>query len=1016
MPSSPPAFPARSLSATCVPTWTVFSDSRGHCEVVAGTGGKCVASRSPYGSCVLRVNIDTYILRTYNQVASLHLKVSVLESNSTPRARPNPLLTAVEVPPTCVPRVPSLRGQIGSVELPTSIRLAAGSEIYWQGALPPTSSVKTCLNTCSYASDGICADGGPGAQEMSWRACTLGTDCADCGPRGHEWVQERLDIFFLDSFSRQSYPEPFSTTYGDTFMICASDTAQLPQAPPPPSDVASPPPALTEATCLNTCSYASDGDCDDGGPGAAYSSCGGGTDCADCGPRGSTSFASTAATTGSTSANPTNVTTGAGGVGGSDDPSSSSAFTSPAAADMLWEKRSARHNWESWGWAASPEWDISNVMLDARFDLDGNAQLTLAELTAALTQLGQVANAQYNGDVATVFADADFDGDGELSAQELLQLTLSGAVSWPQHAIGWMATCAGTPQPSTRRVGEWPAAAVIRAPFKLAVSFTIASLTGGYLSYDGREIIRVALAQTANVTLSAVVMDWHPSVLPPLTAAHSGEAVAYVFVGGDEAKQAQEALQAALSSEALASALMSAQVSGVPVIEMQTRTTPFENNRPVLNGAFFGYLLLALAAWAPCMYYNTKYVHRQAQKTRDDPRRPFHPQRDCRSTGCCSVYALFGWAKSMVVAMGLIVVSTALMGATSQAALGFYMSYANAIDDLVCDSMRCDTCAGGLVGVQVGQAAEAIGSELLVLLRDWDVIFPRVLNGWFNPGWGQATIKHVHLRALSSQFDGGEWSDASPRRQFLWYADMIKNSIGDLAHAEHEVTIRPSNWNQNDTYVFPVVYFSNTVANQEFWPTRPNQATPSTPRTPITVSNNLGLPPFIPGAGNSTAIYERVCQKPREETLTYEVVSTDSISEAFELELPRAVKYSGPVLMWYFIAFPFLPLLLLSVCCGMRSPASADTSCLHTTTHWSAKCWWLISIPLALIPLLMLIGVVALFWASFVQPEIVWGLGRYDINQIAIPPAYCETQLPLLKEATQGAKHALNAGPDITPS
>ena len=38
-------------------------------------------------------------------------------------------------------------------------------------------------------------------------------------------------------------------------------------------------------SCTNTCTYASDGDCDDGGPGSDYSLCTLGTDCDDCGAR-----------------------------------------------------------------------------------------------------------------------------------------------------------------------------------------------------------------------------------------------------------------------------------------------------------------------------------------------------------------------------------------------------------------------------------------------------------------------------------------------------------------------------------------------------------------------------------------------------------------------------------------------------------------------------------------------------------------------------------------------------------
>ena len=46
-----------------------------------------------------------------------------------------------------------------------------------------------------------------------------------------------------------------------------------------------PGPEPTGALCENTCEFANDGDCDDGGPGADFSVCGLGTDCGDCGPR-----------------------------------------------------------------------------------------------------------------------------------------------------------------------------------------------------------------------------------------------------------------------------------------------------------------------------------------------------------------------------------------------------------------------------------------------------------------------------------------------------------------------------------------------------------------------------------------------------------------------------------------------------------------------------------------------------------------------------------------------------------
>eukprot|EP00900_Chrysochromulina_parva_P008696 jgi/Chrpa1/17828/Chrysochromulina_OHIO_Genome00025314-RA len=66
-----------------------------------------------------------------------------------------------------------------------------------------------------------------------------------------------------------------------------------PRAPPLPSAPPFPPGALPSTLCTNSCignpTYASDGDCDDGGPGSEYgTSCVYGTDCFDCGPRANT--------------------------------------------------------------------------------------------------------------------------------------------------------------------------------------------------------------------------------------------------------------------------------------------------------------------------------------------------------------------------------------------------------------------------------------------------------------------------------------------------------------------------------------------------------------------------------------------------------------------------------------------------------------------------------------------------------------------------------------------------------
>ena len=103
---------------------------------------------------------------------------------------------------------------------------------------PPSNLTVLCTDTCPdyplWTSDGDCDDGGPGAE---YAGCDYGTDCTDCGPRP-------------------------------------------PQPPFPPR-----PPWLPGTVCVENCIWPSDGECDDGGPGAEWSDCGYGTDCSDCGLR-----------------------------------------------------------------------------------------------------------------------------------------------------------------------------------------------------------------------------------------------------------------------------------------------------------------------------------------------------------------------------------------------------------------------------------------------------------------------------------------------------------------------------------------------------------------------------------------------------------------------------------------------------------------------------------------------------------------------------------------------------------
>ena len=128
-----------------------------------------------------------------------------------------------------------------------------------------------------YANNGMCDDGqDSGATDF----CEPGTDCADC-----TGGNPRLD-------SPPSPPQP------------PPQTPPMPTFPPTPPlgrgqfSLDSPAVHVTFAldrfenpsptsvdVCTDECNFPTDGDCDDGGPGAEYSSCSVGTDCADCGSR-----------------------------------------------------------------------------------------------------------------------------------------------------------------------------------------------------------------------------------------------------------------------------------------------------------------------------------------------------------------------------------------------------------------------------------------------------------------------------------------------------------------------------------------------------------------------------------------------------------------------------------------------------------------------------------------------------------------------------------------------------------
>jgi len=53
--------------------------------------------------------------------------------------------------------------------------------VYTPNEAADTTSITMCVNSCNFASDSACDDGGSGSQ---WYSCSYGTDCLDCNPRG----------------------------------------------------------------------------------------------------------------------------------------------------------------------------------------------------------------------------------------------------------------------------------------------------------------------------------------------------------------------------------------------------------------------------------------------------------------------------------------------------------------------------------------------------------------------------------------------------------------------------------------------------------------------------------------------------------------------------------------------------------------------------------------------------------------------------------------------------------------
>jgi|GEM_PF-5563431 len=119
-----------------------------------------------------------------------------------------------------------------------------------------------CEDSCDFSQDNACDDGGSNAQ---YDVCELGTDCSDCGPRRDNDEDGYFDIQDCDDSDANIHPTALDFSGDGIDQDCNGEDFP--------------------GQCVDTCSYAQDGACDDGGPLSEFSLCDLGTDCSDCGPR-----------------------------------------------------------------------------------------------------------------------------------------------------------------------------------------------------------------------------------------------------------------------------------------------------------------------------------------------------------------------------------------------------------------------------------------------------------------------------------------------------------------------------------------------------------------------------------------------------------------------------------------------------------------------------------------------------------------------------------------------------------
>ena len=154
-------------------------------------------------------------------------------------------------------------------------------------------SASICQNSCRYAADDYCDDGGSGSE---YSMCQYGSDCTDCSARSAGAVCADADYTGITLQGSAAECNQLGFAFLD-----ADFGAQIREACPLTclqcTVAASPPPSPPTGMCSESCQYPSDDTCDDGGSGSQFSICAYGSDCTDCGTRSTGTGSSSGSTT-----------------------------------------------------------------------------------------------------------------------------------------------------------------------------------------------------------------------------------------------------------------------------------------------------------------------------------------------------------------------------------------------------------------------------------------------------------------------------------------------------------------------------------------------------------------------------------------------------------------------------------------------------------------------------------------------------------------------------------------------